>query len=64
MAAMTSRFNIRCVIQYYSDQWVIPTELFRLLEHFWAFRPAGNFKIIVIYFIFRTCNASQPRDMD
>ena len=21
MAAMTSRFNIRCVIQYYSDQW-------------------------------------------
>ena len=22
MAAMTSRFNIRCVIQYYSDQWV------------------------------------------
>ena len=21
MEAMTSRFNIRCVIQYYSDQW-------------------------------------------
>ena len=22
MAAMTSRFNIRCMIQYYSDQWL------------------------------------------
>ena len=27
MAAMTSRFNIRCVIQYYSDQWATTKHL-------------------------------------
>ena len=29
MAAMTSRFNIRCVIQYYSDQWGVPEKYVR-----------------------------------
>ena len=24
MAAMTSKFNFECVIQYYTDQWCIP----------------------------------------
>ena len=24
MAAMASKFNFECVIQYYTDQWILP----------------------------------------
>ena len=27
MAAMASKFNFECVIQYYTDQWLTPSEI-------------------------------------
>ena len=41
MAAMTSRFNIRCVIQYNSDQWA-KHEYINIIDRFSLYGRAAQ----------------------